>query len=89
MLTSYYDLPDFISTNTPIVPHIPMRERDCNCTSQTNWFDCAGTHCSVSEHEPLNAFESIEGLLNTEVDDHILPAVSSEQPDGPSAWNTY
>jgi hypothetical protein len=39
-----------------------------------NWFDLAGTPCTLAEREPLNAFESIEGLLNTEVDDTCLPA---------------
>ena len=51
-----------------------MREYDSNCTSRTNWLDLAGSHCLFSEAEPLNAFESIEGLLNTVVDDLTLLA---------------
>jgi hypothetical protein len=51
-----------------------MQEYDGNGTSQTNWFDLAGTSCTLSEPEALNAFDSIEGLLNTEVDDICLPA---------------
>ena len=43
----------------------------------------------MSEPEPLNAFQSIEGLLNTEVDDLILPAYFWEQSDVPSPWNIY
>jgi hypothetical protein len=66
-----------------------MRRYDSNCTSRTNWFDLAGTHCALSEPEPLNAFESIEGLLNTEVDDICLPAYFWEQSDVPSPWNIY
>jgi hypothetical protein len=66
-----------------------MGEYDSYCTSQTNWFDLAGTRCSLSEPEPVNAFENIEGLLNTEVDDPILPAHFSEQSDVPSPWNVY
>jgi len=37
----------------------------------------------------LNAFESIEELFNTEVDDLILPAYFWEQSDVPSPWNIY
>jgi len=37
----------------------------------------------------LNAFESIEGLFNTEVDDLIVPAYFWEQSDVPSPWNIY
>jgi hypothetical protein len=51
-----------------------MQKYNSNCTSRTNWFDLAGTHCTLSEPEPLNAFKSIEGLLNTEVDNICLPA---------------
>jgi hypothetical protein len=43
----------------------------------------------LSEPEPLNAFESIEGLLNIEVDDVYLPAYFWEQSDTPSPWNLY
>jgi len=43
----------------------------------------------LHEPEPLNAFESIERLLNTEVDDLILPAYFWEQSDVPSPWNIY
>jgi hypothetical protein len=66
-----------------------MQKYDSNCTSRTNWFDLAGTRCSLSEPEPLNAFESIEGLLNIEVDDICLPAYFWEQSDIPSPWNLY
>jgi hypothetical protein len=31
-----------------------------------NWFDLAGTHCTLSEPKPLNAFESMGELLNIE-----------------------
>ena len=88
-LTSYHDLPDLISVNTHLDPHIPKQKYDSDCTSWTNWFDLAGTCCSLSEPEPLNAFESIEGLLKTEVDDLTLPAYFWEQSDVPSAWNIY
>jgi len=88
VLMSFYDLPDLISANTHIDPHIRMRECDSNCISWTNWFDLAGTDCSFSEPEPLIAFESIKGLLITEVDDLILLAYFWEQSDVPSHWNT-
>ena len=48
-----------------------------------------GTHCSLSEPESLNAFKSIKGILNTEVDDLILPAYFWEWSDVPSLWNIY
>jgi len=54
-----------------------------------NWFDLAGTHCCLSEPETLNTFESIEGLLNTEIDDLILPVNFWEQSDVPSPSNIY
>ena len=66
-----------------------MQKYDSNCTSRTNWFDLAGSHCTLSEPEPLNAFASIEGLLNIEVDDICLPAYFWEQSDVPSPWNLY
>ena len=66
-----------------------MQKYDSNCTTRTNWFDLAGTHCTLSEPEPLNAFESIEGLLNTEIDDLCLPAYFWEQSDTLSPWNLY
>jgi hypothetical protein len=43
----------------------------------------------LSESEPLNTFKSIEGLLNTEVDDICLPTDFWEQSDVPSPWNLY
>lgn len=43
----------------------------------------------MSEPEPLHFFETIEGLLNTEVDDLTLPAYCQEQSDIPSTWNVY
>ena len=43
----------------------------------------------MSKPEPSNAIESIEGLLNTEVDDLISPAYFWEQSDIPSPWNIY
>jgi len=54
-----------------------------------HWFDLGGTLCSLSELEPLNAFESTEELLNTEVDNLVLPAYFWEQSDVPSHWNLY
>jgi len=66
-----------------------MRQQGGNCTSRTNWFDLAGTCCSLSEDEPFNALETIEGLLNTEVDDPVFPAYFLEQSDVPSPWNIY
>jgi len=88
-LTSYHNLPDLISIRRYIDPHIWMQKNDSNCTSWTNWFDLARTYCSLSEPEPLNAFESFEGLLNIDVDDLILPAYFWEQSDVPSPWNTF
>jgi hypothetical protein len=82
-------LPDLISETTPIAHHTRMQMYDSNCTSRTNWFDLAGTHCTLSEPEPLDTFESIEGPLNTEVDDTCLSAEFWEQPDTPSPWNLY
>jgi hypothetical protein len=82
-------LPDLISEITPIDHHIRMQKYDSNCTSRTNWFDLAGTHCTLSEPEPLNTFESIEGLLNTEVDNICLPAYFWERSDTPYPWNLY
>jgi len=43
----------------------------------------------MSEPEPLNTFESIEGLLNNQVDDLTFAAYFGEQSDIPSPWNTY
>jgi hypothetical protein len=43
----------------------------------------------LSEPEPLNAFESIEEVLKTEVDEIYLPAYFWEQSDVPSPWNLY
>jgi hypothetical protein len=43
----------------------------------------------MSEHELLNAFETIEGLLKIVVDDICLPAYFWEQSDIPSCWNLY
>jgi len=88
-LTSYSDLPDLISIGTHTNPHIRMREYNSHCTFRTNWFDLAGTYCFLSKPEPLNAFESIEGLLNTKVDNLTLPAYFWEQSDVPSPWNIY
>jgi len=88
-LTTYHDFPDLISTNAHINPNIRMQEYDSNCISRTNWFDLARTNSSLSKPEPLNAFEGIEGLLNTQIDDLTLPAYFWEQSDVPSPWNTY
>ena len=88
-MTSYYDLPDLISISTHTDPHIQMQKYDSNCRSRTTWFDLAGTFCSLSEPEPLNAFESIEGLSNTEVDNLDSPAYSEEQSHILSPWNIY
>jgi len=88
-LTSYHDLTDSISVNTHIDPHIEMREYDSNCTSRMDSVDHAGTHHILSEPEPLNSFESIEGLSNTEVDNLMLTAYCWEQSDVPVPWNLY
>jgi len=88
-LTSFHDLPDLISTNTHTDPDSWMREYDSNCTSRTNWFHLARTHCSLSEPEHRDAFDSIEGLLNTQVDDLILPAYFWEQSEVPSPRDIY
>jgi len=88
-LTSYHDLPDLISISTHTCPRIRMQNYDSNCTSRTNLFDLAVTYGLLSEPEPLNAIESLEGLLNTEVDDLTSPAYFWEQSDVPSHWNTY
>jgi len=85
----FHDLPDVISPNIRTDPYNRMQEYNSNCTSRTNWFDLARTHSSLSEPEPLNAFESMEGLTNTEVDTLILPVYCWEQSDVPSPWNTY
>jgi len=88
-LISADSLPDLISDITPNDHHTRMQKYDSNCTSRTNWFDLAGTHCTLSEPEPLNPFESIEELLNTEVDDLCLPAYFWVRSDTPSPWNLY
>jgi len=80
---------DLISTIFPIDHHIRKQKYDTNSTSRTNWFHLAGIHCTLSEPEPLDAFESIEGLLNTEVDDICLPAYFWEQTDTPFPRNIY
>ena len=59
-LTSYHVLWDLISVSIQTDPHIQIRKSDSNCTSQTNLVYLAGTHCSLSEPELLNAFERIE-----------------------------
>jgi len=66
-----------------------MQKYNGNCSSEKPWFDLAGTYRFLSEPEPLNTFESIEGLLNTEVDNSTLPADFWEQSDVPSTWNIY
>ena len=48
-----------------------------------------GTHQSLSDGEPWSNFQSIEGLLNAEVDDLILPASVWEQTDVPSPWTIH
>jgi hypothetical protein len=78
-----------ISAITLIDRHTRMQQYDSNCTSRTNWFDLAGTPYTLSEPEPLNTIESIEGLLKTEVDDICLPAYFWEQSDIPSPWILY
>ena len=87
VLTTFHKLQHWISANTHTDPHSRMQEYDGKCTSRTNWFDLAGTHCGLSEPEPLNTFECIEGLSNTEVDALILPAYFWDQSDVPSPWN--
>jgi hypothetical protein len=66
-----------------------MQKYDSICTSRTNWSDLAGPHCTMSQPEPLNGFESIEGLLNIEVDNICLPAYFWELSDTPYPWNLY
>ena len=88
-LMRFQDIPDLISLSTHTDPLIRMLEYDSNCTSQTNSFDLAGSHFSPAKPEPLNAFESKEGLFHTEVDDLILPAYFWIQLDVPSPWNIY
>ena len=83
-LTCYHDLQDALSVSTPIDHHIRMQDYELNSTPRTNWFELAGTWCSLSGPEPVNAFESIEGWLDTEVHDVVLPAYLWEQSDVPS-----
>jgi len=86
-LTSNHDILDPIIVNIHNYPHSWVCKYDSNRNSPTTWFDFAGTHCSHCEPEPLNTFKSIEGLLNTEVDDLTLPAYFWERSDVPSPWN--
>jgi hypothetical protein len=72
-LISAESLPDVISDITPIDHHTWMLEYDSQCTSRTNWFHLAGVHCTISEPEPLKACQSIEGLLDAEIEEP-LPA---------------
>jgi hypothetical protein len=81
-------MPHLISDITPIDHHTRMPEYDSPCTSRIHWFYLAGVHCTISEPQHLNAFESIEGLLNTEIEEP-LPAHFWEQFDTPSLWNLY
>jgi len=77
-------LTDLTSESTPIDFNIRKQKYDSNCTCITNWFAHAGTHCSLSRPEPVNAFESIAGLVNTMVDEINLPVQFREQSDVPS-----
>jgi hypothetical protein len=63
-----------------------MLEYDNQCTTRVNWFHLAGTPCRLSEPEPLNAFDSIQGLLRTTLEEP-LPAYFFEQSDTPAPWN--
>jgi hypothetical protein len=65
-----------------------MLQYDSQCTSRLNWFCLAGVYCTISAPEPLNACESIERLLNTEIEESP-PAYFWEQSDTPSPWNLY
>jgi len=87
--TSADSLQDLISDIITIDHHIWMQNYDSNCTSRTNWFDLAGIHCTLSEPEPLNAFESMEGELKIEVDDICLPTYFWAQSDTPYPWNLH
>jgi hypothetical protein len=78
-----------ISADTLIDHDIRLREYDSNCTSRTNWFDLAGTPCFVFEPEPLNAFDSIEGVLLSSLEEEPFEACFWEQSTVPSPWNTY
>jgi len=88
-LTCYHDLPDLISVSTYMDHHARMQEYDSNCTSCMNWFVLAGTCYSLSEPEPHNSFESMEGLLNTAVDGLVLRADFWAQSDVPCPWNHH
>jgi len=72
--TNYCDLPNLISVSTPTGPHFRMHKYDSNCTSQTYWFDLAGTPCLIFEPEPLNAFDSIEAILKATFKEEPLEA---------------
>lgn len=88
ILSTFADsLPDLITLITHIDHHIRMQKCDSNCTSQKNWFDLAGTSSDLSEQEPLNAFECFQGVMNTNIDDHCLPADFGEQPEIPYPSN--
>jgi hypothetical protein len=65
-----------------------MHKYDSNCTTQTNWFDLAGTPCLVFEPEPLNTFDSIEAILAATFEEEPLEAYFWEQSTVPSSWNT-
>lgn len=75
-----------ISVNTHLNPQIRMQKYNSHCISRRNWFDLARAHCSFSEPQPLNPFESIKRCLTGEVDDLPLPAYCWEQSVIPSPW---
>jgi len=49
-----------------------MHQYSSYCTSQTNLFDLAGTHCRDFEPEPLNGFESIEAICAASFEEQPL-----------------
>lgn len=99
---SYHDLPDSISVSTHIGPHTWMTEYDSDCISRSNWCDLVRVSCSISEPEPLNAFDSIGAILAERIEDELLEAAFWDQSAVPSlgmctgqklphtedAWNT-
>jgi hypothetical protein len=88
-LARYDDLPDLISVSTPIYHHIRMHQYDSNCTFRTNLSDLTGIPSVVFIPAPVNAFESIEAMLEASFEEEPLEAYFWEQSTVPSPWNTY
>jgi hypothetical protein len=64
-----------------------MTPYDTNHHGRINFFDLAGTPCTLFEPEPLNAFESIDAILHEP--EEPLEAYFWDQPDSPYPWNLY